>query len=124
MSHGAVVSDSDTHAWNQSLRQVITDLDLLNHNTEQDFLRIGEKLVEFIQSVDLISSGLSTLTNWETGLRASGALTHSLDRSMEMNSRHTVCHGNLGGMRHEAGLLKQTLSGFQDIVQTFHTIDL
>ncbi|MGC2112394.1 MAG: hypothetical protein WA655_22945 [Candidatus Korobacteraceae bacterium] len=118
------MSNSDTNAWNESLGQVIADLDLLNHNTEQDFLRIGEKLVEFIQSVDLISSDLSALTNWEAGLRASRALTHSLDRSMEMSSRHTVSHGNLGGMRHEAGLLKRTLSGFQDIVQTFHTIGL
>jgi methyl-accepting chemotaxis protein len=118
------VSNSDTNAWNESLGQVIADLDLLNHNTEQDFLRIGEKLVEFIQSVDLISSDLSALTNWEAGLSASRELTHSLDRSMEMSSRHTVSHGNLGGMRHEAGLLKQTLSGFQDIVQTFHTIGL
>lgn len=37
--------------------QVIADLDHLNHNTEQDFLRIGDKLSDF----NLISCDLKAL---------------------------------------------------------------
>jgi hypothetical protein len=63
----AAVRDLQTTAWTPSLRQVIADLDLLNHNTEQDFLRIGGKLAEFIEAVNLISSELTALANLISG---------------------------------------------------------
>src|SRR5271166_2826196 len=74
----------------ESLARVIADLELLNQNTEQDFLRIGGKLAEFIEAVDLISSQLTALTSSDTsepGMRASQALTCALNRSREMKVR-------------------------------------
>lgn len=50
-------------AWTETLGRVISDLDLLNHDTEQDFRRIGGRLAEFIEAVNLISSGLTAQAN-------------------------------------------------------------
>ena len=38
----AAVIHSEGSLWDGKLGKVIADLDLLNHNTEQDFLSIGE----------------------------------------------------------------------------------
>jgi len=108
----------------QSLGQVIADLGSLNHDTEQGFLSIGGKLAEFMQTVGVISSELTTLANAEHGQQASQALTHALDRSKEMRESLGDRNGGLAGMRQEVGLLKRTLFGFQEIVSTFRTLGL
>jgi methyl-accepting chemotaxis protein len=108
-----------------TLSRVIADLDHLNRNTEQDFLRIGGKLAEFIATVDLISSGLTSLTNvisLQHGPHASEALTGALDRSTEMAERAEKDNRLLGKIHHEANRLSLTLSGFQETVSTFHTL--
>jgi hypothetical protein len=104
---------------------VIADLNALNRNSEQDFLQIGGKLVEFIEAVNLISAELTALANLisgEQGLRASEALTCALDGSMEMRTRYRDRNVGLRGIRQDAGRLKRTLSGFHGIVSTFHTL--
>jgi hypothetical protein len=108
----------------ESLGQVIADLHLLNHDTEQGFVSIGGKLAEFMQTVSVISSELTALGNAENGQRASQSLTHALDRSMEMRASLGDHDGGLAGMRHEVGLLRRTLSGFQETVSTFRTLGL
>ena len=108
----------------QSLGQVIADLDSLNHDTEQGFLSIGGKLAEFMQTVSVISSELTALASAEHGQQASQALTHALDRSTEMSAAQGDRVGSLAGMCHEMGLLKRTLSGFQETVSTFRTLGL
>jgi hypothetical protein len=121
----ANIADSAARAWTETLQQVIGDLDLLNRNTEQDFLTIGGKLADFIEKVNLISSQLAVLATFnsqEQGLRASQALTCALDRSTEMRTRYADHNGVLGDMRQEAGRLQQILSGFQGTVSTFHTL--
>ena len=118
-------ADSSARSWTDTLEQVIADLDLLNRTTEQDFLTIGGKLAGFIEKVNQISSQLAVLATYnrqEQGLRASHALNHALDRSTEMRVRYADHNGVLGGMRDEAGRLKQILSGFQGTVSTFHTL--
>ena len=107
-----------------SLEQVIADLDLLNHDTEQGFLSIGGKLAEFMQTVSLITSELTALANEEHGQRASEALTHALDRATELRAGREDRDGGLAGIRREVGLLKRTLSGFQETVSTFRTLGL
>jgi len=107
-----------------SLGQVIEDLDLLNHDTEQGFLSIGGKLAEFMETVSLISSELTALANEEHGQRASEALTHALDRATELRAGQEDRDGGLAGIRREVGLLKRTLSGFQETVSTFRTLGL
>ena len=121
----AAIDRSAAKAWTETLEQVIADLDLLNRNTEQDFLTIGGKLADFIEKVNLISSQLAVLATFnsqEQGLRASQALTCALDRSTEMRTRYAAHNGVLGDMRQEAGRLKEILSGFQGTVSTFHTL--
>jgi hypothetical protein len=50
----------------------------------------------------------------------------ALDRSREMRARYAYGDGNggLGGMRQEAGRLKQALTGFQGTVSAFRTLGL
>jgi hypothetical protein len=105
-----------------SLEQVIADLDLLNHDTEQGFLSIGGKLAEFMQTVSLITSELTALANEEHGQRASQALTHALDRSTEMRTSLGDRDSGLAGIRREVGLLKRTLLGFKETVSTFRAL--
>jgi hypothetical protein len=108
----------------QSLGQVIADLSSLNHDTEQGFMSIGGKLAEFMQTVSVISSELTTLANAEHGQQAALALTQALDRSEWMRASLGERSGGLAGMRRQVGLLKRTLSGFQETVSTFHTLGL
>jgi hypothetical protein len=125
----AAVSDSqaDSHVRNSSviLEQVIAELDLLNHNTEQDFLRIGGKLGEFIETVNVISSRLAALVNMISGahgLSTSQALESALDCFTEIRTRYKHRSEGLGGMRRDVARLRQTLGGFQPIVSNFHAI--
>jgi hypothetical protein len=121
----AAVIDSEGNLWAGTLAQVIADLDHLNDNTEQDFLRIGEKLGEFIEAVNLISCelrSLASLISGEYGLRASQALTSALDHSREMAARVEVGNALLSSMRQDARLLKQNLYGFEETVSTFRTL--
>jgi len=109
----------------ESLARVIADLELLNQNTEQDFLRIGGKLAEFIEAVDLISSQLTALTSSDTsepGMRASQALTCALNRSREMKVRSADNNSVLDGMRQEASRLQEILWGFHGTVTVFQTL--
>ena len=107
-----------------SLDQVIADLGLLNHRTEQDFLSIGGKLTEFMQAVKVISSELSSLANSEQGQRASHALTLALDRATAKRAALGESDTGLAGMRNEISLLKRTLSGFVGTVSNFNTLAL
>ena len=84
----AAGNDGCNKAWAETVGQVISELELLNRNTERDFLRIGGYLTAFIEAVREISSELSALANAEQGQCAAQLLTCALDRSMEMNARH------------------------------------
>ena len=117
-------SDSEATCWTDALGPVIDDLDLLNRNTEQDFLTIGGKLSEFIGAVNLISSDLRALADSQNGLRAASALTNSLEFSAKMSARGAGRRGGLESMRQEVGRLRQTLTGFHGTVLTFHTLGL
>jgi hypothetical protein len=108
-----------------TLGRVIADLDLLNRTTERDFLRIGGKLGEFIETVNVISSDLAALASCvsgEHGPSASGALTAALDRSLEMEARYATGGGDLDGMRQEVRRLRQTLADYRRTVSTFRAI--
>ncbi len=112
----AGANDLEGNLWAGTLAQVIADLDHLNHNTEKDFLRIGEKLGEFIEAVNLISCdlrSLASLISGEHGLRASQALTSALDHSREMAARVEEGNALLSSMRQDARLLKQNIYGFE-----------
>jgi hypothetical protein len=121
---GENASDLDANAWIEALGRVIADLELLNQNTEQGFLRIGERLSDFFGAVKLISSELTALAESQHELCASQALTHSLECSAQMSTQYSGFGGGLNSVLQEARRLKQTLSGFQKTVSTFHTLGL
>ena len=119
------VSGFQSESGAATLEETIALLDSLNRNTERDFLGIGEKLAEFIQTVNLISSELTALADLisgEQGTQASEALASALDRSRAMRAGAEDGVRMLGGMRREAGRLTGTLSGFKDTVSTFNII--
>ena len=119
------VEDSESMDWRETLRRLIADLELLNRNTERDFLSIGGKLSEFIEAVDLISSELKDLAEMLTdgqGQRTARAMVCILDRFTKIKMRSEEGHGLLGGILHEAGQTKQTLSAFQGTVTILTTL--
>jgi methyl-accepting chemotaxis protein len=121
------VSGSRAGARAGTLGQVIADLEHLNRNTEQDFLRIGGKLADFIATVKLISTELNSLVDLiseESGQRSAQTLTSVLDRSTEMTARAEQNRDLLAGMRQEVCRLKETLSGFTDTVSSFRTLSV
>ena len=93
--------------------------------TERDFLAIGGKLTEFLSEVKQVSSELVELTELfggEHGVRASEALSGTLERSTEMGRRAEKGSQLLGSMSLEAGRLKQTLDGFNGTISIFGTL--
>ena len=114
--------DSEGNLLACTIEQVIADLDHLNHNTEQDFLRIGEKLGDFVEAVNLISRDLRSLADLisgEDGLRASRALSSALGHSRAMAAHVEEGNALLSSMRQDARRLKQNLSGVEGTVSTF-----
>jgi methyl-accepting chemotaxis protein len=121
----SAVSESPGETSGRTLENVIAQLDALNRETERDFLQIGEKLAEFTQTVNLISSELTALADLisgEHGSRAAEALVAALERSTGMRARAEAGARMLGAMRQQAGRLKETLSGFKISLSTFHII--
>jgi len=118
----AAADISPGNALASTLEQVIAGLDHLNRHTEQDFLKIGGKLFEFIEAVNLISSELNDLANLEHALHAPRALAGALDSAREMMRRTGESSGLLGSIRQEAYRLKRTLAGFDETVSTFRTL--
>jgi methyl-accepting chemotaxis protein len=119
------VSDFQSESGAATLEKTIALLDSLDRNTERDFLGIGEKLAEFIRTVDSISSELTALADLisgDHGSHASETLASALDCSRAMQAGAEDGVRMLGGMRREAGRLTETLSGFKSTVSTFHII--
>jgi hypothetical protein len=119
------VDDSRGLAGRAILERVIEDLSALNRNSEQSFLELGAKLVEFIAAVDLISSEVTTLTDLVSGEhmgRASEALTSALNRSVEMRGHSKEGSGVLSGIREEANRMAHTFAAFQGTVSTFRVL--
>ena len=111
----------------KNLHGAISTLEGLNHDTEQYFLTIGEKLGGFIHAVNMISSDLATLENsisGEQGLHASHALTRALDRAVEMGSHSAAGNDILGDLHRETDTLKRTLNRFESTVRTFRMLGI
>ncbi len=118
-------SDSHSRGWKETLGHLIAALDLLNHDTEQDFLSIGGKLGEFIEAVNLISSDVSVFANLISGSgaqRTSEALTSALGHSREMGAHSQQSLGVLSGICRGAGRLKGSLAGLKGTVSTFRML--
>jgi methyl-accepting chemotaxis protein len=121
------VAEARGRAWAQTLGTIIGELEQLNLDTEQAFLKIGGEVTGFMRTVNLMSSdlsGLAQLASGEQGRQASEALTGVLEHSKQMGTRSEEGGRLLGKMRQEAGRLKQTLGQFSGTVATFHSLGL
>ncbi len=124
---GATPFDSSAQSWPETLSGISTELECLNRDTELEFLKIGAKVSEFIDTVSCLSrelGALADIVSGEQGQRASDALTGVLEVSSEMRARSEEGGRLLGNMRQEAGRVRQTLAHFSGTVATFHSLGL
>src|SRR5487761_2261264 len=76
-------------AWGAALDQVIEDLERMNRSTEQDFLTVGEKLMEFravARKTAAEMTALTALISGEQGSKTGRALSGMLGYSRDLDS--------------------------------------
>ena len=117
---GASVSASPT-----SVEQVIGDLKTLNGRTERDFLRTGEKLVEFRSSIRNICDEMSALTALIGGDQGQAA-AQSLDRILALSSglRTQIESGSeiLGVIRGHSARVRGAFGSLRNTVSLFRSL--
>jgi hypothetical protein len=112
-------------AWAQMLLASCVDLEQLNRDTEQEFLRVGAKVMDFVEVAAGMSHDLSViagLASNDHGKQAVEALSSALDLTSEMRRRSEESNQMMTTMRQEARRLKETLSSFSGTVATFHSL--
>jgi hypothetical protein len=120
-------ASSPARLWAETLEEISNELVHLNRDTETEFLRVGAKVSEFINTVGLLSTDLTSLADLisgEHGQQASDALSGALQLSEQMGQRSDDANHLLGNMKLEARSLKQILSQFNGTVATFHSLGL
>ena len=103
----------------------ITDLETLNRSTEQDFLVVGEKLMEFLAAARRIAadiSALSELNSATNGARASRVLGGVLERSRETQARAEAGDRTLQVVCDATRQIGRTFGGFGDTVAVFRVL--
>ncbi len=109
----------------RGLRISIADLEKLNHSTEQDFLAVGGKLMQFRSAAQQISSdmaALSKLISGESGRKACDALSSLLEHSRDMDSRIEQGGQALISVCDLSIRLRQAFSGLPQRVSVFRTL--
>ena len=105
--------------------QVIKDLENLNSLTERDFLKVGEKLMEFRSTARQIASDMaavSELIAGEHGRSASHALTRVLEHSSEMDARMEQSGRAMAEVRDLSGRIRLAFAGLRNRVSVFRTL--
>ncbi len=104
--------------WDTVIEEVAGQLETLNCSTEQDFLNVGGKLMEFLSTARQISSDMEALTelvSGKHGQNVSQALTRMLERAREMDDQVLRSGQALASVR---GLSSQVQSGFLKLEET------
>ncbi|SPE39975.1 hypothetical protein SBA3_3530005 [Candidatus Sulfopaludibacter sp. SbA3] len=108
-----------------AIERVACDLEELNRYTEQDFLAVGAKLMEFHSAARRISADtgvLSDLVSGERGGSASQALHRILELSGALHARLEDSGQALGTVRGLAARLRRAFSDLPNTVSTFRTL--
>ncbi|HTR39473.1 MAG TPA: hypothetical protein VMH80_26550 [Bryobacteraceae bacterium] len=111
--------------WRKALEQVIEDLENLNRSTEQDFLAVGQKLMEFRSAARQVSSdmeALSELISSPAGQAACQALTRVLEHTQAMDGRLAETGAALESVRALSGRLQHAFSALSNRVMVFRTL--
>jgi hypothetical protein len=97
----------------------------LNGRTEQDFLAIGEKLVEFVDASRHLSSdmaALNELISGTNGWQASQVLTHVLELLRRIETRAEASDRALTRVCASTGQVGRTFGDFQNTVSVFRVL--
>ncbi len=122
-SGGPAGESSDV--WARTLLDVIAELERLNGDTEAAFLTVGGKLAAFIETVNVMSSGLDALAELISGGRgAAQALSSVLDLCRGFRTRAGENNRLLGGIRDKGKRLQWTLSQFDNALSAFQSLGL
>ncbi|SFS08340.1 hypothetical protein SAMN05421771_1467 [Granulicella pectinivorans] len=108
-----------------ALDRVADLLDTMNRDTEQDFLRIGGRLMDFLQSAGGIAAeidGVIRSTAGGGGAEASATLTDALERCRRLVASATADRSYLTTLRTEAGQVSSIFGGFRQAVASFHVV--
>ncbi len=118
-------SRAAANGWKTATGQVIQDLDDLNRSTEGDFLKVGEKLLEFRSTARRIASDLasvSELVSGEQGRSASLALTEVLQHCGEMDARMEQSGRAMEQVRDLSARIRAAFAGLRNRVSVFHAL--
>jgi hypothetical protein len=107
------------------LDSVTGQLETMNRSTEQDFLAIGARLMEFLQSASAIAAGIDNIvrsTAGEHGATAATTLTHALDRCHRLVANASADRMHLASLREGAVRVGSVFGGFRQAVASFHVV--
>jgi hypothetical protein len=107
------------------LEPVITDLQALNRQTEQDFLTVGGKLMEFTTAARQISAdmaALSELISGEESRHACQVLTRVLEQSRLIEARAEAGDQALAAVNEANRRIGSTFRSFRDTVSVFQVL--
>jgi hypothetical protein len=116
---------SSETSWAKRLRTVVADLEKLNRSTEQDFLTVGGKLIQFRSAAQQISSDMAVLNeliSGESGRKACDALSSLLEHSREVDTRIEQGGQALTSVCDLSTRLRQAFSGLPKRVSVFRTL--
>jgi hypothetical protein len=111
--------------WDTTIDQVIADLESLNHSTEQDFLAVGGKLMEFRSAARQISSEMTALIeliSGEHGNETSRALARILEHSKDMDAEAEAVGGSFATIRDLARRIPLAFAELRGRVLSFRTL--
>jgi methyl-accepting chemotaxis protein len=111
--------------WRTAAGQVIKDLESLNRSTECDFLKVGEKLLEFRSTARQIASDMAAVSELfagEHGRNASHALNRVLEHSSEMDAQMEQSSRAMEEVRDLSCRIRLAFAGLRNRVSVFKTL--
>jgi len=120
-----VFGRADGNQWKSAAGKIIQDLDGLNRSTERDFLKVGEKLLEFRSTARQIASDMAAVSEFvsgEQGRSASLALAGVLEHSSDMDARMQQSSRAMEQVRDLSGRIRLAFAGLRHRVSVFKTL--
>lgn len=111
--------------WIPAIERVAADLENLNRTTEQDFLAVGGKLMDFMSVARQISSDMAALGELiagEHGRNAAAALARIRENAQHMGDRMQQGGQALAAIKDLSGRVRQAFSKLRETVSIFRTL--
>lgn len=111
--------------WIPAIQRVAADLEDLNQTTEQDFLAVGGKLMDFMSVARQISSDMAALGELiagEHGRNAAAALVRIREKAQQMGGRMQQSGQALAAIKDFSSRVRQAFSELRETVSIFRTL--